>query len=410
MCMDYGYVYCLRNDAFPGYLKIGYSMNVPKRMIALNTSVPQPFQVVCVKKVQNMSQCESALHSKLSAHRAPNGEFFRISIDEAKSAFETIEGAFIPPNILESVTNSDLRSVLPRPLESPEEANQTDATSDTNAREYVCARCGYKTDRRNDLKKHLSRPTVCSATLSDVDRQELIERLYTKKPKVYKCEMCHKEYASPQSKYMHKQRCRQKQEEAQRNSRKYEDLERDYNSLVQRMQGLVLQQSAPNNPPREVPVVNAFGREDLEDFRASEDYNKFMALCVENGYEGLCDYISKRYFDAHRLENKTIRKINKKSSFMECYDGEKWKLRFSEDVIRDVLKAVEEEYVLFFSSCTETVPMPPLGRFYREVCIPLGWEMSVSTLPSPSDTPSSSQNQGDRIYKLVEEFIYCHSK
>ena len=43
---------------------------------------------------------------------------------------------------------------------------------------FECSRCGYKTNIKCNLKNHLKRKNICDANFSDIDRNELLLRLY----------------------------------------------------------------------------------------------------------------------------------------------------------------------------------------------------------------------------------------
>ena len=42
---------------------------------------------------------------------------------------------------------------------------------------YKCLRCGYKTDYRSHIKRHLKRKRICLPKLEDIDVIELYENL-----------------------------------------------------------------------------------------------------------------------------------------------------------------------------------------------------------------------------------------
>jgi len=78
-----GIVYILKNEAMPGYIKIGKtSTSVEQRILELSRSsaVPLPFECYYAARVADMDKVEEALHDAFGDHRKnPRREFFTIS-------------------------------------------------------------------------------------------------------------------------------------------------------------------------------------------------------------------------------------------------------------------------------------------------------------------------------------------
>jgi hypothetical protein len=85
--MAEGFVYLLRNEAMPGFVKIGLTeLSVEQRIRQLNnTSVPLPFEEYFAARVPDCQALERTLHCVFGEKRVnPNREFFRIDPDLAK--------------------------------------------------------------------------------------------------------------------------------------------------------------------------------------------------------------------------------------------------------------------------------------------------------------------------------------
>ncbi|MFJ8476427.1 GIY-YIG nuclease family protein [Kitasatospora sp. NPDC094011] len=81
------FVYVLRNPAFSEFVKIGFTTHLPEdRIRKLNTGVPYPFELAFQAVTLQARRVEQAVHRLLKENRAPNGEFFRISADDAEDA------------------------------------------------------------------------------------------------------------------------------------------------------------------------------------------------------------------------------------------------------------------------------------------------------------------------------------
>jgi hypothetical protein len=68
--MARGIVYVLVNDAMPGHVKIGKTLNIEDRLRTLdNTSVPLPFRCFFAAEVDNFEFVERQLHDAFGDHR-----------------------------------------------------------------------------------------------------------------------------------------------------------------------------------------------------------------------------------------------------------------------------------------------------------------------------------------------------
>lgn len=89
-----GFLYCLVNDAMPGYVKIGMTTrSVQERMAELyTTGVPVPFRCVACKRVQAVESVEARVHKVLADYRVPYREFFRVDVDKVITLFGLLAG------------------------------------------------------------------------------------------------------------------------------------------------------------------------------------------------------------------------------------------------------------------------------------------------------------------------------
>ena len=96
------YVYILTNDTMPGLVKIGYTKNDPgKRAKQINaaTGVALDFNVEWAYACYNGFDLEQEVHNYLDSFRVnKNREFFRMSIEEAKSVIERLGKRYNPDN------------------------------------------------------------------------------------------------------------------------------------------------------------------------------------------------------------------------------------------------------------------------------------------------------------------------
>ena len=90
--MSNGYVYAVTNESMPGVVKIGQTSSMNKRLDSLySSSVPTPFECICVEEVDNANEIEARLHKHLKDCRVNGGrEFFRVEVDVVKNLFGLI--------------------------------------------------------------------------------------------------------------------------------------------------------------------------------------------------------------------------------------------------------------------------------------------------------------------------------
>ena len=74
-------VYILTNESMPGYVKVGKTNDIARRLRELdNTSVPLPFECYFAAEVADSSQVERMIHAVFADHRVRGGrEYFKIS-------------------------------------------------------------------------------------------------------------------------------------------------------------------------------------------------------------------------------------------------------------------------------------------------------------------------------------------
>jgi hypothetical protein len=100
-----GYIYAFANEAMLGLLKIGMTEREPTdRLRDANSSdtwrPPMPFKIVMAKAVREPRAKEAAIHAllaRLGARVNANREFFRISMEDARLAFDLLDGDYWAP-------------------------------------------------------------------------------------------------------------------------------------------------------------------------------------------------------------------------------------------------------------------------------------------------------------------------
>jgi hypothetical protein len=103
-------IYILKNEAMPGYVKIGRTSNLQERIRSLSrpSGVPLPFEVHYASEVKDSQKDEQWLHSVFADRRVRDErEFFKIDPERVVAALKRIEIRDITPKSLQtSLTDS----------------------------------------------------------------------------------------------------------------------------------------------------------------------------------------------------------------------------------------------------------------------------------------------------------------
>ena len=110
-----GIVYVLTNPAMEGYVKIGRTRDLEKRMKALdNTSTPLPFECAFAVEVDNPEDVELFVHDAFADGRTRSTrEFFEVNPERVISALRLTNGRDVTPGAV-IVEDEESRRALAR--------------------------------------------------------------------------------------------------------------------------------------------------------------------------------------------------------------------------------------------------------------------------------------------------------
>lgn len=92
-------IYILINEAMPGYVKVGRTIDLAQRLRDLYTTpVPLPFECFYAARVEKGKRVEQHLHDAFADHRVSSGrEFFEIAPERVAAALRMVELEDVTP-------------------------------------------------------------------------------------------------------------------------------------------------------------------------------------------------------------------------------------------------------------------------------------------------------------------------
>lgn len=107
-------VYVMINQAMPGYVKVGRTNNIDRRLQDLDwTNIPLPFQCFYAARVSNAVFAEAQLHEAFGDNRVrAKREFFRISPERVVAALRLAAIADVTPGHPDETLSEDIRQDL----------------------------------------------------------------------------------------------------------------------------------------------------------------------------------------------------------------------------------------------------------------------------------------------------------
>lgn len=245
--------------------------------------------------------------------------------------------------------------------------------------EYICPRCGYSCNQKNDMRKHFNRKKVCYHLLEDISINECFERVLgnrkSESPKnsdyasdmhpvlrkngkkciryasdmhpvksdehpekeyksSYTCEFCGEKFTKHQNYYRHKkERCKEKDSYTVKELEIMVD-ERDkmINELKLQIGTLLDKVGTTTNNTTFNFVVNAFGNEDT-----SYIGNNFIHDLIKSGpYNSIPKLLQEIHFHPEHSENQNVKIPNKKMPVAQIFNGVKWEYKDKKETIKNM--------------------------------------------------------------------------
>lgn len=290
---------------------------------------------------------------------------------------------------------------------------------------FTCDRCEYETNKKYCIIKHLRRKNICDNIKNcQISNEEIIKNLNDLVVKCYYCNFCDKKYKFNTGKSRHQKICKNNPELNKSESKSVTT------SLTTGVSSIVNTTNNTNNSNNIINsnnttnttnitnniTINGLGNENITYLTSHPNFENFMIRCIRGKINGLMDFMVSKHFDPLHPENKNISKLNKKDSFINFFDGKKWKIKYSEDILGEVFNNINKDFSNFINNAFNEegkIKKVWLDNFMQEVGTPLNWDLDSDDgeYEFQEDLPEEHKKLlKQKIYKLACEYIYQKSK
>lgn len=215
-------------------------------------------------------------------------------------------------------------------------------------KEYECKRCGFKTNKTNNFKQHLSRKTICPPTHSDISIDAIHDLYFNVDEKTFAC-ICGKKYTFQSGLCLHRKKCTYTKEDMLYD--KIKSLEDEVHRLKSEKtttsQQFITNNQNSNNTNNYNTInqnihihLTDFGKENLSHLPQS-----FYRECLMNGALGVLQMIEKVWFDEEHPENFNIRLSSLKNMLVQYYKHPEWEVCGFHDAIDKMIDTTQSKIV-----------------------------------------------------------------
>ena len=219
---------------------------------------------------------------------------------------------------------------------------------------YQCNNCQKIFRTKQQLENHMSRKFKCAP----INSFQNIPKYSNGVPKMeyfnqkcvnFECKYCKRSYSNKSNLNKHLKTCSKKENiEIQKDQdKKIKELEDKYNELLKKMDNnptiIENQTNTINNTFNITVPINAFGAEDTSNID-----NKTLKLSINKMLDGISYLIKRIHFDPKTPQNHNVYIPSRKNNFGMIYDGNKWILGNSKEIIN---KLILKKYGMITDFC-----------------------------------------------------------
>lgn len=207
-----------------------------------------------------------------------------------------------------------------------------------------CKRCGYETNLKRNLLRHLQRKIKCEAKVEDINIDDYISEIRHKNVNAdaVGCIYCNKKFNSPSNKYKHQKICKQKPKDTKGLIKDIEDLkEKSHDKLQDKLQYKlqdIIQTTSyhigtiniGNVGNQQFNNIKNFGNENMEHIT-----KEFLNSCLLTN--NIVPLIETIHFDKEHPENHNVKLKSTKQELMETYIDGKWIITDKDETLDELI-------------------------------------------------------------------------
>ena len=239
--------------------------------------------------------------------------------------------------------------------------------------QHICNRCGYTTNRKQNLRSHLLRKNLCNPEMNEMDRYDLLvsngfdkeSKMYEKptkntpnphqntSKKIYKCKFCEKDFSRSDALKRHiDSRCKEKKNISSQIEilmenivimQKEMELIKKENKEKDKLIDKLLNNSKPNlnkgvinNAKQQINnnnvTINNFGSENIDYITAKVFYK-----LLNTPYNAIPKLIELKHFNPKHPENHNVKITNIHDKYAKIYKDKKWIIQHKTDVLETMI-------------------------------------------------------------------------
>jgi hypothetical protein len=208
---------------------------------------------------------------------------------------------------------------------------------------YNCPRCGYNTQNKPNIVRHMNRKNICKPKINDFDILKYKDEIISGK-EFSKCEKCNEIILDKN----HNCEKKDKDSELAKMKKMVEQLNEKLDKQVNIIdkQGNKIDELLKN--PGTTNIINnntmnimILSHKDTDVSHLKDiDYYNSIGRCIMS----VPNLIKRIHFDKNRPENHNIYIKNKRNEYIMVYDGGKWIVKDQTEVVDDLIR--ENEYRL----------------------------------------------------------------
>ena len=207
---------------------------------------------------------------------------------------------------------------------------------------FECDRCGYTTNSKQHLQRHLTRKTPCKPTNSDISPSVLVERFETNHvlQKEFECVCCQRRFTTSWTLSRHEKSCNKKKGDDSEQLKLLRLIAESMNAIVSKDTQVITNNNITNIQ------INGFGSEQL-DYVVND--RKFMTDCVTKRESGIPMILERIHFHSKVMCNQNIR-YDLKHKLLQIHDGHQWKYHSKGRTLKEMIVNASELYKDHFNS------------------------------------------------------------